>query len=82
MNRAKQSVKPDRPLNQDPNRLRRRRVATRLSMTELADRAGCSLSYLSQLEKGQYSASPEVLGSLADALGCEITDLMPAEAAL
>jgi transcriptional regulator with XRE-family HTH domain len=51
-------------------------------MTELADRAGCSLSYLSQLEKGQYSASPEVLGSLADALGCEITDLMPAEAAL
>ena len=71
---------PERDLNQDPKRLRRRRVAAAMSMTELAAAAECSLPYLSQLERGQYSASPKVLARLAKALGCEITDLMPPEA--
>lgn len=71
--------KEDRPKNQDPARLRRRRVAARLSITRLAAKAGCSVPYLWQLENGRYSASPEMLGKLADALGCEITDLMPPE---
>lgn len=68
-----------RELNQDPKRLRRRRVAARLSVTTLAGMAGCSVSYLWQLENGDYSASPELLGQLADALDCDITDLMPPE---
>ena len=71
--------KQDRPKNQDPTRLRWRRVAARLSITELANKAGCSVPYLWQLENGDYSASPEMLGKLADALGCDITDLMPPE---
>lgn len=76
---TRRSVNTRRPLNQDPVRLRRRRVAKRLSITELARIAGCSVPYLSQLERGLYSASPAVLGALADALGCEIADLMPPE---
>jgi transcriptional regulator with XRE-family HTH domain len=69
----------ERELNQDRKRLRRRRVAKRLSVTTLAGMAGCSVSYLWQLENGDYSASPELLGRLADALDCDITDLMPPE---
>lgn len=68
-----------RKLNQDPRRLRRRRVAARLSVTSLASKAGCSVAYLWQLENGDYSASPDMLGRLADALDCDITDLMPPE---
>lgn len=79
MKHARQSVKRRTPLNQDPMRLRRRRVAARLSVTELAAKAGCSVSYLWQLENGHYSASPALLGALADALECPILDLMPPE---
>jgi transcriptional regulator with XRE-family HTH domain len=82
MNRERQSVKTGRPLNQDPKRLKRRRVAARLTITELAAKAGCSVPYLSQLENGEYSASPKLLGSLADALECDIEALMPAEQAV
>lgn len=73
--------RPERVLNQDPRRLRRRRVAAGMSMTDLALKSGCSLSYLGQLERGEYSASAPVLAALAEALGCEITDLMPREPA-
>lgn len=79
MNRDRRPVK-GRELNQDPKRLRRRRLAARLSITELAVKANCSVPYLSQLERGDYSASPKILGALADALECDITDLMPPEA--
>lgn len=48
-------------------------------MTDLALKSGCSLSYLGQLERGEYSASAPVLAALAEALGCKITDLMPRE---
>ena len=78
MSREKQRVK-GRELNQDPKRLRRRRVAARLTVTELAAKAGINMSYLWQLENGKYSASPRVLGALADALECDVEDLMPPE---
>jgi transcriptional regulator with XRE-family HTH domain len=54
-------------------------VAAGLSITELAVKAECSVAYLSQLERGQYSASARILGALANALDCEIADLMPRE---
>lgn len=69
----------DRELNQDPKRLRRRRVAAGMTVTELATKAKCSVPYLWQLENGDYSASAPMLARLAQALGCEITDLMPPE---
>lgn len=73
-------VRSGRPKNQDPDRLRRRRVAAGLSVTELASLAGCSVAYLWQLENGDYSASPRILAALAGALpDCKIADLMPRE---
>lgn len=48
-------------------------------MTRLAQAAGYSKSHLSEVEGGHTSASPECLRELARVLGCEITDLMPAE---
>jgi transcriptional regulator with XRE-family HTH domain len=72
-------AKTSRELSQDPRRLKRRRIVARMNQSELALKAGCSAPYLCELEKGTYSASPAILGGLADALGCDITDLMPAE---
>lgn len=69
-----------RPLNQDPVRLRRKRVEAGLTGAGLAAAAGCSAPYVSQLQKGRYSASPQMLVKLADALGCEVEDLMPSAA--
>ena len=79
MSRERRSVKRERPLNQDPKRLRRRRVAAGLTITQLASKAGCNIAYLWQLENGDYSASPVMLDKLAGALGCTIEDLMPRE---
>jgi transcriptional regulator with XRE-family HTH domain len=85
MRDGNQSVKlrrnPDNPVNQDPAKLKRRRIAAVLSVTELAALAGVSKGHLSELERRTRSASPAVLSRLAVALGCEITDLLPDEAA-
>lgn len=48
--------------------LREQRVAAQLSLRQLADRAGVSNPYLSQIERGLRKPSAEILGSLADAL--------------
>lgn len=81
MTRDRQPANRRTPLSQDPKRLRRRRIAARLNITQLAAKAGCSVSYLWQLENGDYSASPALLGALADALECDVTDLMPPDPA-
>jgi transcriptional regulator with XRE-family HTH domain len=65
--------------NQSPERLRRKRVETGWTQAELARRAKVSPSHLSAVESGSLGASPKLLGRLADALGCEIADLMPPE---
>jgi transcriptional regulator with XRE-family HTH domain len=74
-------VKPPGELNQDQRRLKRRRVIARLSLRKAAEKAEISYPYLSLLENGYRSASPETLGKLADAYGCNIEDLMPREQA-
>ncbi len=74
-------VKPPGELNQDRRRLKRRRVIARLGLREAADKARISYGYLSDLENGYKSASPDTLGKLADALGCDIEDIMPRESA-
>lgn len=79
MSRTVKSVKPPK-LDFDPARLRRRRVAARLSVTAAAQAAGCSKSHVSKLEHGEDNASPEQLGRFADAYGCTVEDLMPDEA--
>ena len=68
---------PDPRHSQDYRRLKWRRRAAGLSLTEAALRAKISKSHLSKLEHDQDSASPAVLASLADVYGCETTDIMP-----
>ena len=58
--------------DQDPSALgeliRRQRELAELSMRQLADMAGISNPYLSQIERGLRAPSDEVLEALADSL--------------
>lgn len=65
--------------NQDPARVRRKRIEAGLTQGALAAKSEISQAYMSMLEKGSASASPPVLSRIARALGCEIPDLMPPE---
>ena len=69
----------DNSLNQDKRRLKRRRVIAGLTLREAAARAGCHFTTIHKLELGQRSAEPRILVALAEAYGCEVTDLMPDE---
>lgn len=82
MNDSRGRVNPPRDdvsLNQDPRRLKRRRIAAGLTLRGAAERAGCHFTTIGKLEQGERSAEPGTLAALADAYGCEITDLMPPE---
>ncbi len=62
-------------------RLRQIRSRRRQTLREVAERAGLSESFLSQVERGRASASVASLRRIADALGVAISDLFqPAEA--
>ncbi len=56
--------------------LRRLRNARKLSQDDLAYEAEVSRSYLSQLEKGAFYASLNVVGRLANALDVEPAELL------
>ncbi|MEU3346371.1 helix-turn-helix transcriptional regulator [Streptomyces sp. NPDC006700] len=68
-------------LNQDPARLRRRRVEAGLTQKDLARLAEVTKGHMSLVEGGRRGASPALLKRLAGALNCEIADLMPPELA-
>ena len=57
---------PLRPANRQ--RLRRLRVAVTWTLTELAERAGCSVGHLRRVETTEYQPSPELAARLARAL--------------
>ena len=42
------------------------------NMAELAEKVGCSRSFISQVEKGQANPSVATLKKIADALGCQL----------
>ncbi len=48
-----------------------------LTQQQLADQAGISKPYLSQLESGKRTGSADVLAALAKALNVTIDDLLP-----
>jgi transcriptional regulator with XRE-family HTH domain len=56
--------------------LRRLRNAKGVSQDELAYEANVSRSYLSQLEKGTFYASLNVVGPLSEALGVETSEIL------
>ncbi|HEX5174884.1 MAG TPA: cupin domain-containing protein [Gaiellaceae bacterium] len=60
-------------------RLRAIRVLRRLTLREVAESAGVSESFVSQLERGRSNASVATLQRLAGALGIEISDLFAGE---
>lgn len=63
--------------HQDPERLKRARFAAAMTVKELAQKTGYTPGHIYRLKKGaNYSTGP-VLLALADALGCDIADLMP-----
>ena len=55
--------------------LRRRRQAQGRTLREVADAAGVSLTYLSEVERGRKEASSEVLEAVCAALQLALADL-------
>ena len=65
------------------DRLKTERLSAGLSVTDLAERAGISKAYASQLEAGaQQNPSLDVLKTLADALGISVGRLIGGEVAV
>jgi transcriptional regulator with XRE-family HTH domain len=56
-------------------RVKRFRKERGLTVRRLAERAGCTHSYISQLEKGTTVPSLSMVGKLAAALGINVVDL-------
>ena len=65
----------------DRRKLQAKRIRARLTGPGLAKRAGLSKATVSAIERGERGGTPATLGALADALGCDIADLMPDEVA-
>lgn len=55
--------------------VRRERQARRLRLVDVADEAGVSTQYLSEIERGRKEPSSEVLSAVAGALGLSVTTI-------
>jgi transcriptional regulator with XRE-family HTH domain len=56
--------------------LRARRQAQHRTLREVSTAANVSLGYLSEVERGQKEASSELLASICDALGAQLSDVL------
>ena len=56
--------------------LRGERLDQERILTEVAATAGVSPQYLSEIERGRKEPSSEILGSVAEALGLELVDVV------
>jgi transcriptional regulator with XRE-family HTH domain len=56
--------------------LRRTRQEQERTLADVADTAGVSVPYLSEIERGRKEPSSEVLGAVCDALRIELVDLV------
>jgi transcriptional regulator with XRE-family HTH domain len=56
--------------------LRARRQAQHRTLREVSGAANVSLGYLSEIERGQKEASSELLSSICDALGAQLSELL------
>ena len=69
----------DSPTLQDPLKLKVKRITAGLNQADLAREAGVHQTHISYLERRDHrtkSATPKTLKKIADALGCDITDLL------
>ena len=57
------------------DQLRQERQAREERMVDVAERAGVSTQYLSEVERGRKEPSSEVLQAVAGALGLRLVDL-------
>src|SRR4030042_784109 len=55
-------------------KLKALRVANRMTLKELANKAGCTDAYLSQMERGLANPSVMILKNVASALGIKVVD--------
>jgi transcriptional regulator with XRE-family HTH domain len=68
---------PEPPLREAVGQaLRRERTAQRRTLNEVAERAGISMQYLSEIERGRKEASSEILGAVCTSLGIRLLDLV------
>lgn len=56
--------------------LRSLRTRDRKTLREVSQKAGVSLGYLSEVERGQKEASSELLASITDALDVKLSDML------
>jgi XRE family transcriptional regulator, stress-response regulator len=56
--------------------LRERRLAQSRTLRDVSTEAKVSLGYLSELERGQKEASSELLSSICDALGAQLSEVL------
>ncbi len=56
--------------------LRARRQGQHRTLREVSTAANVSLGYLSEIERGQKEASSELLASICEALGAELSELL------
>jgi len=56
--------------------LRARRQSQRRTLREVSTAANVSLGYLSEIERGQKEASSELLSSICDALGAQLSEVL------
>jgi transcriptional regulator with XRE-family HTH domain len=57
------------------NELREERRSAGRTLADVAERAGVSTQYLSEVERGRKEPSSEVIGAVAGALGLRLVDL-------
>ncbi len=55
--------------------LREERHRQERTLTDVAERAGVSTQYLSEVERGRKEASSEILGAVSGALGLRLVEL-------
>lgn len=58
---------------------RQTRTSKRLTLRTVAERAGISLGYLSEVERGRKEASSEMVRAICSALGITLDDLLRVE---
>ena len=56
--------------------LRRRRLAQRRTLADVAGKASISMPYLSEVERGRKEASSEVLAAVCDALKVQLSEVL------